>query len=500
MSSFPLQSGNLSYVMSILPSTTTGGFIASLGKSASTGQSWRNAELIDVTSGASGIAYSLAVEYQFLTAGNPDSGLVSLYWQEEFPNPWEKVQELTGWGYEGSLARFGESVAIEDDLVLVGAPRGTPVSGETEQGVVCGFPRFQGGGTGGATGEEWGYAYSLTGRAETGGGFGSDIDVVLGGDPLIVVGAPLENGESGRAYIFDGDTTELISDISVPHLENTRELGKSVHLLSGAAINSVAMSSYTNSTGTVHIFQQAAGEGWGITQTLYAPSPEEDDLFGSSLAGEGETLIVGSPYYGGADHSGRVYIYNYNVNSNLWDFSEAISPNSLTNGDCFGKNVNIKGNNILIASNNNLGSVYVFEKNGTWKEVNQVSGAQGEGFGGNTSGSQTLGVHNENFFVGSVSGNQFSSFSTGIEPGDPSISISFSGESGKFFDQDGNYVYSYLSGTQLQVSGNIFTGYHNYFIDGIIINANCSRGTGVIDTYELEGTGNLHSFDIEVNA
>ena len=60
-------------------------------------------------------------------------------------------------------------------------------------------------------------------------------------------------------------------------------------------------------------------------------------------------------------------------------------------------------------------------------------------------------------------------------------SLSFSGLSGKLYDNDANYIDSYNGGAYTNVHGNIFSGYHNYFIDGVPVNLNCTRRTGDIN-------------------
>ena len=56
--------------------------------------------------------------------------------------------------------------------------------------------------------------------------------------------------------------------------------------------------------------------------------------------------------------------------------------------------------------------------------------------------------------------------------------LSFSGVSGKLYDTEENYIHSYGPGEYTSVNGNIFSGYHNYFINNIPVNLNASRRTG----------------------
>jgi hypothetical protein len=72
--------------------------------------------------------------------------------------------------------------------------------------------------------------------------------------------------------------------------------------------------------------------------------------------------------------------------------------------------------------------------------------------------------------------------------------ISFNGESGKLYDSAGNYFQSYQSGANFNVSGHVFTGRHNYFYKNLeepyaLINSNCPRVTGVINSFYIYNVG-----------
>lgn len=56
------------------------------------------------------------------------------------------------------------------------------------------------------------------------------------------------------------------------------------------------------------------------------------------------------------------------------------------------------------------------------------------------------------------------------------------GESGKLYDQEDNYFGSYLDDEKIIISGNIFSGHHNYFYKGDLIHDTCTRrdhGSGI---------------------
>ena len=60
------------------------------------------------------------------------------------------------------------------------------------------------------------------------------------------------------------------------------------------------------------------------------------------------------------------------------------------------------------------------------------------------------------------------------------ILFSFSGSGGKFYDNDGNFVYSYNGGigSPFEIFGNAFDLYQNYSINRVPVNLNCSKIAG----------------------
>ena len=74
--------------------------------------------------------------------------------------------------------------------------------------------------------------------------------------------------------------------------------------------------------------------------------------------------------------------------------------------------------------------------------------------------------------------------------------INFTGISGKLYDEDGHYFHSYSADEDIFISGNVFSGYHNYAVaqssvdDFIITNSYASRsitGSGFVDSFYYNG-------------
>jgi hypothetical protein len=124
------------------------------------------------------------------------------------------------------------------------------------------------------------------------------------------------------------------------------------------------------SSGSVYIFTYN-GTAW-IPEKLTASDAMADDKFGSSVAIEGDTLVVGvegADTPGGAN-AGSIYIYE-RING-VWTFDEEFYPATQGSADLFGANVAIDGGTIVVGAagyNTNEGAVYVITPSGeNWTE------------------------------------------------------------------------------------------------------------------------------------
>lgn len=90
--------------------------------------------------------------------------------------------------------------------------------------------------------------------------------------------------------------------------------------------------------------------------------------------------------------------------------------------------------------------------------------------------------------------NDISPFRFGFS-GDSKL-FSFSGQSGKIYDNEGNFFYSYDIGETVNISGNRHATYNNYFVNGPLFNSDNSQDNGYLESFFIEGpiSGNI-SFD-----
>lgn len=242
------------------------------------------------------------------------------------------VRSGSSWIQQGYLkpsdpkltARFGSSVAVSGDVIAVGSPRADD-PGLSESGVVYVFRR---------NGNTWSEEARLSTQfADTQDFFGREL--ALDGDTL-VVGAPLEDS---RASGIGGNQAD--NDLT----------------------NSGAVFVYLN-TGTQ----------WTEQAFLKARRPDAFDVFGSSVAVSGDSIVVGAPRESSAatgvngnegdnsrNHSGAAYVFVRNAG--VWTQEAFLKASNAGFGEEFGGAVSISENTIVV---------------GTWVESSSATGVNGD--------------------------------------------------------------------------------------------------------------------------
>lgn len=124
----------------------------------------------------------------------------------------------------------------------------------------------------------------------------------------------------------------------------------------------------TYSPGVVYVFRPDAKGVWRAARKLTTPGATNGDGFGSALAIDGNTLLVGSAK---ADSGrGAVYLFTRDASGGWAESGGRITaPGDRKTADRFGSTVLVSGDRAYIAAagQRGRGAVYVFKRNGnTW--------------------------------------------------------------------------------------------------------------------------------------
>jgi len=275
--------------------------------------------------------------------------------------------------------RFGNSVSISGDTVIVGAfldDDACPSDELCNSGSAYIFTR-----TGGVWSEQ---AKLIASDAAAGDGFGRSVSI--SGDTVIVGALSDDNGfNSGSAYIFTRTGGVWSEQIKLIASDSTigDVFGWSVSISGDTAIVGVPGDndlSGSPSTGSAFIFTRS-GEGvWSEQAKLTDVLGEAGDKFGESVSISGDTAIVGVP---GDDSEtvpgdtgvdfGSAHIFT--GSGGVWIEQAKLTASDAARQDNFGNSVSISGDTAIVGvpsnddDGNSSGSAYIFTgSGGVWIE------------------------------------------------------------------------------------------------------------------------------------
>jgi uncharacterized repeat protein (TIGR01451 family) len=270
---------------------------------------WGQVKKITADDGTPGahFADSLALAGDILVAGAPSnngSGAVYVYYRNQGGvNNWGQVAKLTA-SDTSQGAGFGDSVAIDGDTIVVGAPWKA-----ANTGAAYIFDRNKGGidawgevkkiiASDGASWNEFAYSVSISGDT-------------------VVCGAPAKNG----IYIFQRNAGGAGRWGEVKKINAT---GSAIGAAFGASVDidqdMILVSAHVAKVGEfyrageayVYLRDQDGPDAWGQAGRFNAADPVADVFFASNLALDGGTAIIGvyDADINGVEDQGAAYIFS----------------------------------------------------------------------------------------------------------------------------------------------------------------------------------------------
>lgn len=333
-----------------------------------------------------GFGQALAVSPRWLFVGapldsrnGPETGAVYMY--EFVGGEWQPRQRLTP-QHVSSLERFGSSIAMLDDLAVVGS---APTL--TTSGPVFAY-RFDSG----AWIEEPVSMRVPPPRTGT----GLDVAVAIGGTEgqyRIVVGIPSSDwpivGFSGevRILLHNGPLWEVWQSVGPPENNLLDErFGSAVAAYRNTFFVGAPAEGPTNiGPGAVYLLDANPVTGyWEIENELLAPDGRTGDAFGGALAHRPGSLLIGAP---GDDQPGAASqfedigaAYLFVEGPGPWHFEQKLASPDGREGDRFGHSVALGGDTALVGAPGaddggmDSGAAYVFRRcAGGWSFIRKLS-------------------------------------------------------------------------------------------------------------------------------
>jgi hypothetical protein len=328
---------------------------------------WAEEQALTAAVGEPGSGYGRAVAVSngaaFVGAPFRDDASGSVYVFRDAGPPWVEETRLDPPG-TALLDAFGSALALEGDVLAVGAP-GDDVPGGRDAGSVYVFVR---------TGATWGLQQKIVaGDASDRDRFGTAM--ALSGDTL-AIGAPGPGYETEAVYVFvrTGGVWLQQQKLVSPSGELFAQFGTAVavdgdSLIVGAPGEDAGGQP---AAGAAYVFVRTGGS-WSLQQRLVSVSAPFLAT-GHAVAIAGDTALVGAPQ----DGAGNVYVFERA--GGVWTQQGLLSPSDGVANDGFGASIALSGGTAVVGAPNAsvggffaAGAAYVFVRSGgSWTEQQKL--------------------------------------------------------------------------------------------------------------------------------
>ena len=311
---------------------------------------------------------SVSIYGRFAVSGSPgddsgaaNAGAISLF-ERPILGEWSLVHELKA---EAALNNdgLGASVSIGDGVVVGGAPGDDDMGNNAGSAIVFRW-------TDGSWSEE---AVLYGSNIDLGDKFGSTL--VLDGTRLAVAaptGEPDEmTGAAGQVYVFGDDGTSWTEHNVVSPVSGDEgdAFGSSIALDGDRMlIGSPGNDSVALNAGAARFFDYDLGV-WQPGMLLTDPNGLTHDAFGTAADFDGQWAAVGAPLSSTAGPSDAGSVVLFREDGGSWTYHDTLTADDALAGDRFGSQVALDGNFLLVGSpydngadpiQGDTGQVYVF--------------------------------------------------------------------------------------------------------------------------------------------
>ncbi|MGJ8662965.1 MAG: FG-GAP repeat protein, partial [Marinicella sp.] len=270
----------------------------------------------------------------------------------------------------GSGDFFGSDVAIEGDVIMVGAVQ------HDLSGSVFVF-EFDG--------TDWNETQILKPSSPTSTNyirFGQSISLSAG---RLIVGARHDPEVGGAGFVFEDDGNSWVQTQKLTASDGAIQdnFGWSVDIFGfTAVIGATRTSDGMIQDGSAYVFKLNQNNNeWEEIQKLKASDPQDNMYFGETIEVNDNHLLVGSRDGSNGFNSGAAYYFAFDGNTDEWTFSQKFTGSDTVSGDNFSQGMSLNGNTVAIGAFqdddlgvvNSAGSVFVFEfQDPNWVETQKI--------------------------------------------------------------------------------------------------------------------------------
>lgn len=250
---------------------------------------------------------------------------------------------------------FGSAVGLSGDTAAVGAYLNDWGEGGDNRGAVYVFKRTPAGWSQHAkvTASDWvpgdffGFSVALEGETLLGGAIRADAG---GGE-----GAVYAFDQNGESWIEEGKLVQPLSD----------QIGFSVSISGDTALVGACLDDVTSiDEGSAHVFVRSA-TFWEWQATLIADRGEAGDRFGCAVSLSGDTAVVGAPD-DDAEQTDEGAAYVFVRNGTSWSQQAKLTAPTDIGGHGFGSAVAVDGQTAVVGASGTGAATYIYERDGAW--------------------------------------------------------------------------------------------------------------------------------------
>jgi hypothetical protein len=292
---------------------------------------------------------TLAIGAILADNGGVSSGAAFLHDSAESIDVQQTQNKLTESDDPYNYDYFGNSLAISGNLLAIGASRDDINGADSGAVYVTKFSYNEGSWT---TSEQTRLTPS---DPVANSRFGNS--VAISGN-TVVVGTYWS--EAVYVFEYDGSNWWQKAKLTAIDAQGGEKFGISVAIDGDTiAVGSSNRSKGDLKTGSVFVFRYIDSD-WQYETELFASDLGKSDKFGSSVALEGDTIIVGAPYQDGvASNTGAAYVFRRNAGT--WIEEAKLMGSALSAGALFGNSVGLSGDTAVIGAYRNYLEGYDLE-------------------------------------------------------------------------------------------------------------------------------------------
>ena len=265
-------------------------------------------------------------------------------WTDLSSGTWTQTAKLTA-SDAADGDKFGQSVAVSDGIVVVGAP-------ENGDGAVYIF-------------EKSGGSWTQTERLTPGGtGYlGRSVSI---SNSVVVAGAYADTNNKGAAFIFtkSGGSWTQTAKITASDAAGNDQFGWSVSISESVIV--VGATKESSAKGAAYVFENSGGGSWTQSAKLTASDAAFNDEFGAAVSvSEGVVAIGANKNDDTGSNSGSGYIFEKDAGS--WTETVKLTATDAAAGDEFGKDLALSEGVVVVGARkdddvaSSSGSAYIFE-------------------------------------------------------------------------------------------------------------------------------------------